>query len=396
MARIAGRLDAIAPSQIREMMRLAQEVGAINMAQGRPDFAADAAVKRAAIEAIEADHNQYTITWGLPALRQAVGHMLARRFGIEADPESEITITCGVTEAMVAAMLALVDPGDEVVIIEPAHENYLPAVAFAGGTPRYVGLEFPEFELDVASLERVMSSRTRVVVVNSPSNPMGRVFTSTELASLVEVAERHDAVVLTDEIYDYLTYDGAEHVCLAALPGARERTVLAGGISKIHAVTGWRLGFVVAPRPISAAIRTVHDYLTICAPTPFQHAGVRALGMPDSYFDALREKYRVRRDRMMEVLASSGFVGRPPKGAYYVMASYEAWEWRDSAEAFVEHLITECGVAVVPGPSFYPGHPELGAGLVRFSFAKELDTLDEVERRLSRGLARRREMTAPS
>jgi len=368
-------------------MRLAGEVGAINMAQGRPDFAAAEVIKEAAVEAIRADHNQYTITWGLPELRRAVSDMVDRRFDIESDPAEEITITCGVTEAMVATLLALVDPGDEVVIIEPAHENYLPAVTFAGGTPRFVGLRFPDFHFEPSMLAEVMSERTKVVIVNSPSNPMGRVFSRDELAAIVELAEQHDAVVLTDEIYDYLTYDGAEHVALASLPGARNRTVMTGGISKIHAVTGWRLGFVIAKPELSAAIRTVHDYLTICAPTPFQHAALTAMAMPDSYFETLRAQYRARRDRMMGILQSTGFEARPPAGAYYAMASYAAWHFEGSAEDFVRHLISDVGIAVVPGTSFYPGHPELGADLIRFSFAKTPETLDEVERRLAAGFA---------
>lgn len=390
MTAVSRRLASLAPSQIREMMRLAGEVGAINMAQGRPDFAAADAIKEAAVDAIRADHNQYTITWGLPELRRAVAAMVARRFDIEADPDVEVTITCGVTEAMVATLLALVDPGDEVVILEPAHENYVPAVAFAGGTARYVGLRFPDFRFDPAALAAVMSERTKVVIVNSPSNPMGRVFSRDELEAIVKLAREHDAVVLTDEIYDYLTYDGAEHVALASLSGARGRTVMTGGISKIHAVTGWRLGFVVAPPELSAAIRTVHDYLTICAPTPFQHAALTAMAMPDSYFESLRAQYQGRRDRMMQILANTGFVARPPAGAYYAMASYEAWRFAGSAEEFVRHLITDVGIAVVPGPSFYPGHPELGADLIRFSFAKTPETLDEVERRLARGISRQR------
>jgi len=384
---IAARLKTLAPSQIRDMMRLAGEVGAINMAQGRPDFAAADAVKDAAIAAIEADLNQYSVTWGVRELREAVARSLAERFGLAADPEEEVTITCGVTEAMCATVLATVDPGDEVVVIEPAHENYVPAVHFAGGTPRYVALRPPEFALDLDALAAVLGPRTRLVILNTPHNPSGRVFTREELTAIGDLLARHDAILLTDEIYDHLVYDGREHVAPATLPGLAERTITTGGISKIHAVTGWRLGYVVAPPPLTAAVRTVHDFLTICAPTPFQHAAVTALGLPPAHFERIRADYQERRDHMLRVLERGGLAARPPEGAYYVMADFEPWGFEGSAEDFTRHLITEVGVAVVPGPAFYPGHPEVGARLVRFAFAKTADTLDEVGRRLERGFA---------
>lgn len=384
--RASRRLDALAPSQIREMMRIASEVGAINMAQGRPDFPAAEQVKDAALAAIRADHNQYSVTWGVPELRVAVQRRLERHYGLHFDPDTQITITCGVTEAMVAAVLALVDPGDEVVIIEPAHENYLPAVLFAGATPRFVAMEPPNFELDWAELERAINPATRLVIVNTPHNPTGRVLTRESLQRLAALVSRYDALVLTDEIYDTLVYDGRKHVPPASVPELAERAVSCFGISKIHAVTGWRLGFVAAPPELTKAIRTVHDFLTICAPTPFQHAAIVALDM-DDHLDSVRAAFQARRDRMMDILRATGFSAVEPEGAYYTMASYADWGFTGSSEAFVQHLITQVGVAVVPGPAFYPGHPQSAEGWVRFAFAKTDATLDEVKRRLARGYA---------
>ena len=383
------RLLSLAPSQIRENMRIAAEVGAINMAQGRPDFPAAEVVKQAAIDAIREDHNQYSVTWGLPALRQAVATMLREQYGLQADPEREITITCGVTEGMVGALMATVQRGDDVLVIEPAHENYVPAVHFCGAQPRFLPLRAPNFALDADALRAAVTDQTRVIILNTPHNPSGRVFTTDEIDSVAEVCRERDILLLTDEIYDRLTYDGLAHIPPATRPGMAERTITAGGISKIHCVTGWRLGFVVAPPAVTDAIRIVHDYTTICAPTPLQHAAVVALQQPERYFAELRERFADRRGRMMEILDASGFSATPPQGAYYVMADYSRWGFEGDAAAFCRHLITEVGVATVPGPAFYLGNPQLGEGLVRFAFAKTADTLDEVEKRLSRGFARR-------
>lgn len=377
-----ARLRTLAPSQIRENMRLAKEVGAINLAQGRPDFPTHPAVKRAAQQAIEDDHNQYSVTWGVPALREAVSEMLARRFGLTSDPDVNLTITCGVTEGIVATMMALVEEGDEVVIIEPAHENYVPAVRFAGGTPRYLSLEAPDFALTEDALAAVVTDKTRAIVLNTPHNPSGRVFTSAEIDAVLHAADKVSAYVVTDEIYDHLTYPGHEHVCPATRGIAPERVITTGGISKIYAVTGWRLGYVVAPDEVSAAIRTVHDYLTICAPTPLQHAALAALALPDDYYADLRRDFLERRARMMIALRAGGFDAREPEGAYYVMASFDRWGTDEDDVAFTRRLIQDAGVAVVPGTAFYLGRPELGAKMVRFAFAKTLPVLDDVARRL--------------
>jgi len=379
----------MAPSQIREMMRIATEKGAINLAQGRPDFQPAPEILAAAIAAMQDGHNQYSQTWGIPTLRAAVADLLSRRYGIAHDPETDITITCGVTEAMMAVILATVDVGDEAVVIEPAHENYAPEIRLAGGVPRFVSLTAPDFELDLDQLAAVVNDKTRLIIVNTPHNPSGRVLTRAQLERIGVIAAQHDCWILTDEIYDYLTYDGLTHVAPASLPGLASRTITAGGISKIHSVTGWRLGYVAAPTPLASDIRTVHDYLTICAPTPLQHAAVVAMQMPDDYFDGLRADYQLRRDRMMGILKAAGFHARSPEGAYYVLASYEAWKFDGDSAAFTRYLIDEAGIATVPGTAFYPGRTALGENLIRFAFAKTMETLDEVERRLTACFERR-------
>ncbi|MGF1468927.1 MAG: pyridoxal phosphate-dependent aminotransferase [Sandaracinaceae bacterium] len=372
-------------------MRLAVEVGAINLAQGRPDFPAAEPVKAAAIAAIQADHNQYSVTWGLPALRQAVSAGLRALYGIEADPEREITITCGVTEGLVGAMLATMESGDEVLVIEPAHENYVPAIRFAGAVPRAVPLEAPDFDLDVERLADAVGPRTRALILNTPHNPTGRVLSKADLMGVAEVCARHDLLLITDEIYDRLTYDGLVHVPPCTLPGMAERTITCGGISKIHCVTGWRLGYVVAPPPLTEALRVVHDYLTICAPTPLQHGALAALAQPSAWYDELRARFVARRAQMMATLAACGFAARPPEGAYYVMAGFEGWTERlgiDDGEELAEHLIREARVATVPGAAFYVERPELGWSLIRFAFAKTEATLTEVRARLEDAYAR--------
>jgi len=383
------RVRAIQPSQIRGNMRLAQEVGAINLAQGRPDFPTAPEVKRAATRAIEADHNQYSVTWGVPELREAVAAMLARRFGLAADPESEITITCGVTEGIVATLLALLDPGDEALIIEPAHENYVPAVRFAGGEPRFVSLA-PPYRLDAEALERAVTARSRVLIVNTPHNPTGRVLDADETRAIAEFAARHDLFVVTDEIYDHLTYDGRVHRPPAREPGLSERTITCGGISKIYAVTGWRLGYVTAPAALAEPIRTVHDYLTICAPTPLQHAAIAALALPPSYYEELRKEFSERRAAILAALRAAELEPVEPEGAYYVMADFGAWGFDGDADAFTRMLIERAGVAGVAGTAFFYGRRELGERLIRFSFAKKLETLREVGERLREARAAQR------
>ncbi len=380
----AERLRGIQESSIRDMTRLALKHNAINLSQGFPDFPAPEAVKQAAAQAILNDDNQYTITWGVPETRAAVAAKLARRYGIHADPDRHVTITCGVSEAIVAAVMAAVNPGDEVIIFEPAHENFVPAVRFAGGVPVFVPLLPPDFALDPDALRRAFGPRTRAILVNTPHNPTGRVFTREELAFIGELAEQWDAVIITDEIYEHIIYDGRTHIPPATLPGLEQRVITIGGLSKTYAITGWRLGYAVALNDaLSTALRTVHDYTTICAPTPLQRAAVVALQLPDSYYEQMIREYTERRAVMMDALARAGFQAHPPEGSYYVLADFSGLGWQEDDFAFARWLTVEIGVAVVPGSTFYHT-PGLGTTTVRFAFPKRIRTLQEAGQRLAR------------
>jgi aspartate/methionine/tyrosine aminotransferase len=385
----AQRLTGLQESVIREMTRLAYEHDAINLSQGYPDFPAPATVKQAAMAAIEADANQYSITWGRPALRQAIAAKLSRQYDMDwVDPDVHVTVTCGVTEAIVVALLAVANPGDEVVIIEPFHENFLPATIFSSARPVFVPLEPPDFQLDPDRLRAAFSPRTRAIIINTPHNPTGRVFTLTELTAIAELCQEFDAVAITDEIYEHIVYESHTHIPLATLPGMAERTVTIGGLSKTFAITGWRLAYAVAAEPWSTALRTVHDFTTICAPTPLQDAGAVALTLPDSYYDSLRAAYTERRDCMLSQLVQVGFAVRPPEGAYYVMADFSAIT-SDGAQgddvAFARWMTTRARVAVVPGSSFYRT-PGLGTSAVRFAFPKRLETLEIAGERMRAAL----------
>ena len=383
------RLKQIKPSQIRENMRIALAHNAINLAQGRPDFPTSPLVKKAAINAIASDHNQYSVTWGLPQLREAIALHLKERHGLSIDPETEITITCGVTEAIVTAMLALVDTGDEVIIIEPAHENYVPAVLFANGKPRFVTLRPPEYALPIEELRSTISARTRAIILNTPHNPSGHVFSHEELTAILSMADQHGIYVVTDEIYDHLYFEPYRHIAPATLAPNWEGMVVTGGLSKIYAATGWRLGYVVASRPVTAAIRTTHDYLTICAPTPFQHAAVTALALPETYYAGLRAEFLDRRNLIVKVLTNSGFTPYVPHGAYYLLAGYAAWKHEGHSQSFTERLIKEANVAVVPGSAFYYKASELGEHLVRFAFAKTNQVLHQAGNNLGKAFRQR-------
>lgn len=382
----AERLSGIQESVIREMTRLAYEHDAINLSQGYPDFPAPDAVKQAAIDAIGSDHNQYSITWGRPSMRQAIARKLRRHYGMDwVDPDAHVTVTCGVSEAIVVAILAVANPADEIIIIEPFHENFPPAVAFANAHPVYVPLEPPEFRLDPDRLREAFSPRTRAIIVNTPHNPTGRVFTREELTAIAELCQEFDTLVVTDEIYEHIVYDGHTHIPPATLPGMAERTITIGGLSKTYAITGWRLAYAVARAPWSTALRTVHDYTTICAPTPFQEAGAIALTRPDSYYAALQADYTVRRDCMLSILNDIGFRAQAPEGAYYVMADFSDLRFDGDDVAFARWMTSEARVAVVPGSSFY-GRSGLGESTVRFAFPKRIETLEAAGERMRKAL----------
>ena len=379
----SDRIGEFRESVIREMTRLALLNGAVNLAQGFPDFPAPARIKAAAQQAIAEDWNQYPITWGLKPLRNAISETYQRFYGLEIDPEREITVCCGATEGMIAALLALLNPGDEVVVFEPFYENYWPDSQLSGAVCRYVALRPPDWTFDPAELRSAFGSRTRAVILNTPNNPTGRVFSREEVMALAELCEEFDTLLITDEIYEHIVFDGERHVPPITLgPAARERSVVVNSLSKTFSVTGWRVGWVIAPPELTASIRKVHDFLTVGAPTPLQQAGVAALAMPDSYFAELAAGYQVKRDRMLEILESAGFRCYVPKGAYYIMCAIDAFDFRDDID-FCRHLVEEIGVAAVPGSSFF-SDPANGRNLVRFCFAKNEETLELARVRLNR------------
>ncbi|PYU93951.1 MAG: aminotransferase [Acidobacteria bacterium] len=379
---ISLKAQQFTESVIREMTRLAMEHDAINLAQGFPDFAAPAEVKDAAVRAICADVNQYAITWGAREFRRAIAERFGKDTGLEIDPEREITVCCGATETMIASMLAVIDPGEEVVIFEPFYENYGPDAIICGAVPRFVRLRPPDWTFDPDDLARAFNERTRAVILNTPNNPTGKVFSRQELESIGRLAERWDAYVITDEIYQYIVYDGAEHVSIATLPGMRERTITINGMSKTYSVTGWRVGYAIAPPEVTNAIRKMHDFLTVGAPAPMQEAGAVALRLPESYYEKLRAAYALRRQRMLGALESAGFRCFKPRGAYYMMTDISGFGFLSDVD-FTRHLVQEIGVAVVPGSSFY-SDPNPGRQQVRFCFSKTDATLDGASRRLQK------------
>ena len=362
------------------MTRLHAEVGGVNLAQGLPDFDPPKELVAALARAIERPANhQYGWTWGLPALRAAVSEKTARVNGIRSNPETEVTITCGVSEAVAASVLALTEPGDEAIILEPWYENYVPACVLAGVKPRFVALSEPDFRLDANRLARAITPKTRMILVNTPGNPSGRVFTREELLEIARLCQRHGLIAITDEIYERLWFDGHRHVSLGSLPGMEDRTVTLSGLGKTYAVTGWRVGWAVAAAPLSGLIRKVHDYLTICAPTPLQEAGLAALALPEAYYDDMRRRYAKRREILLSALEGAGLTFSPPEGAYYVMADAGKLGWKDDV-AFVDFLARKVGVIAVPGSSFYARGD--GKTKARFNFAKREETLREATARL--------------
>ena len=379
-ARVSQKSLRFTESVIREMTRLAQQHGAVNLSQGFPDFAAPEEIKAAAARAVAADVNQYAITWGAKSLRDALVAKQQRFTGLTFDPEREVTVCCGATECMASVMLALVDPGDEVIVFEPFYENYGPDAILSGAVPRFVRLREPEWSFDPAELAAAFNARTRAIVVNTPNNPTGKVFSRAEMEQIAALCRKWDAVCVTDEIYEHILYDGAEHVSMAALDGMRERTVTISGLSKTWSVTGWRIGWCLAPPDLTNAIRKVHDFLTVGAPAPLQEAAATALAMPQDYFRRLADSYRERREYLVPVLQRAGFKPFPPRGAYYVMTDISDFGFPDDV-AFARWLVAEGGVAAVPGSSFY-SDPAAGSQRLRFHFARKRETLEAAAERL--------------
>ena len=381
MRSASAKASSFTESVIREMTRLAMAHGAVNLAQGMPDFACPSELKEAACAAIEADLNQYAITWGAADLRDAIAAKTARHYpGWRVDPQTEVTVTCGATEGMIASMLALLDPGDELIVFEPFYENYGPDAILSGAVPRYVALREPDWSFDEAELRNAFGPRTRGIVLNSPHNPTGKVFSRSELEFVAGLCVEHDIVAFTDEIYEHIVYSGS-HIPLAMLPGMAERTVAVNSLSKTYSVTGWRVGWVIAPAALTNAIRKVHDFLTVGAAAPLQAAGAVALSLPDDYYADLAAGYRERRDLLVGGLDAAGFRTFAPDGAYYVMADISALTDADDI-TFARALTEAPGVASVPGSSFY-SHPALGHTKIRFAFPKGLDTLRAAVDRLA-------------
>jgi len=381
----AHRATTFTESVIREMTRVANQHGAINLAQGFPDFPMPAPMKDAACAAIHGDINQYAITWGTPALRLAIAEKYRRWYDMELDPEREITVTCGATEAMAAVFLALINPGDEVIIFEPYYENYGPDAILAGAKPVFVPLEGMEWKLDPEKLQAAFSDKTRAIVINTPHNPTGRVFTRDEMSLIAGLCQRHDVIAITDEIYEHIRYAGSHH-CLATWPGMRERTVTISGLSKTFSCTGWRLGYAIAPFEFTSPIRKVHDFLTVGAPAPLQAAGAIGMAFDADYYNHMAMEYRERRDLMVGALGEAGFKFSSPEGAYYILADFTDLSDLRGIE-FAMWLAKDVGVATVPGTSFYHD-PQLGEMVTRFAFCKKTETLERAAERLA-GIAAR-------
>jgi len=383
--RAAARVDLFTESVIREMTRLSDEHGAINLAQGFPDFDAPEAVKDAARRAIAEGINQYPVTWGAPRFRAAIASKYLRFGWPEVDPETEIVVTCGSTEAMAASFLALIEPGAEVLLFEPFYENYGPDAYLAGGVPKVLPLDPPDWRLDLDRLADAIGPRTRAIVLTTPHNPTGRVFDQRELSGIAAAAIENDLLVFTDEIYEHILYDGRCHRSIALLDGMWERTMTISALSKTYSVTGWRVGWAVAASPLMASIRKVHDFLTVAAPAPLQEAGVVALELPSEYYESLAMEYQERRDTFLELAAGPGLEMTKPEGAYYAMAWIGPLRERlglPDDVAFCQQLVLRAGVAAVPGSSFFVD-PAAGRDLIRFAFPKRLETLRAAAARLA-------------
>jgi aspartate/methionine/tyrosine aminotransferase len=394
---LSAKAEQFTESVIREMTRLAQKHHAVNLSQGFPDFAAPAEIKDAARQAIADDINQYAITWGAKPLRDAIVEKFARTQNVRVDPEREITICCGSTEAMMSAMMAIINPGDEIVVFEPFYENYGPDAILSGATPRFVRMHPPktadaQWTYDPQELAAAFNAHTKAIILNTPNNPTGKVFTRAELEFIRDLCVRWNCFCVTDEIYEHILYDGTAHLSMAQIDGMRERTIVINGLSKTYSVTGWRVGWAIAPPDATQSIRKVHDFLTVGAAAPLQQAGASALQFPQEYYDKLAQTYAVKRQRLLNILTAAGFTVYKPRGAYYIMTDISRFQFphddpRFAAPtrdvAFAKYLVQEIGIACVPGSSFY-NHGQDGATQVRFTFCKKEETLAAAEQRFTK------------
>ena len=397
MSKLTGSKKAtqFTESVIREMTRLNELYGGVNLSQGFPDFPAPAAIKEAACAAINADVNQYAVTWGARPLREAVAREFTRRYGLEVVPDEQVTVCCGSTEAMMATMIAIIDPGDEVVIFEPFYENYGPDAILSGATPRYVTLHEPEASaapgtpqsdwwFDPEELAAAFNDKTKAIIINTPNNPTGKVFSKDELEMIATLCRKWDAIAISDEIYEHIIYDGRQHVPIATIEGMADRTITLNGLSKTYSVTGWRVGWTISPPTLTGAIRKVHDFLTVGAAAPLQAAGAVALSLPDDYYAKLAAGYQQRRDVLVEILERHRFTCYKPFGAYYIMTDISSFGFADDVE-FARYLVKDVGVAAVPGSSFYK--TQAGRTKLRFCFCKRDETLQEADRRMEKLVA---------
>lgn len=385
MKELSRITETFTESVIREMTRICDAAGGYNLSQGFPDFATDEAIKKAAVDAIMHDYNQYPVTFGEPELREAIAKKVRRYNRIKADPNTDITVTCGATEAMIATLKAVINPGDEVVIFEPFYENYGPDTILSGAKPRYVTLYAPDWRYKPEELAAAFNKKTKAIIINTPNNPTGKVFSQAELTEIAGLCQKWDCLAITDEIYEHILYDGAEHISIASLEGMAERSITINSVSKTYSVTGWRVGWAIAAPAITARIRKVHDFLTVGAPTPLQHAAVFALNLPDTYYQKLQYKYAVSRSRLYELLLKTGFKPFLPKGAYYIIVECDELMKKMKAKTdfdFSRELIVQTKVATVPGTSFY-ADKDKGINQVRFCFCKKKETMDLVEAGLS-------------
>ena len=380
--RSAKRVSSFADSVFGEMTRLARLHNAVNLSQGFPDFEAPQSIKDAACAAIQGEQNQYAPPYGTQAFRDTIASDFTRRHGVRVIADEQVTVCCGSTEAMMASMLACIDPGDEVIVFEPFYENYGPDAILAGAEPKYVRLREPDWRFDPDELTRAFTNRTRAIVINSPNNPTGKVFTREELQMIADLCQRWDVLAISDEIYERIVYTGHAHVPMASIPGMAERTITTSGLSKTYSVTGWRIGWAISPPSLTGGIRKMHDFLTVAAPTPFHDAGVAAMSLPDEFYTRLAADYQAKRDMMVDILGRHGFTCYQPGGAYYVMVDVSRFGFSSDSE-FAQYLVKEIGVATVPGSSFYID-PAAAPTTVRFCFSKRTETLHEADRRLAR------------
>ncbi len=379
---ISHKAAQFTESVIREMTRLAIQYQAVNLSQGFPDFAAPDVLKKAAADAIFADVNQYAITWGAKKFRDALAYKTRKFLNIEIDTETEVTVSCGSTEGMIDVLLAVINPGDEVIVFEPFYENYGPDTIISGAIPRYVQLRRPDWTFDENELAAAFNNNTKAIILNTPNNPTGKVFSREELQVIANLCQKWDVLAITDEIYEHIIYDGEQHISMITLDGMRERTIVVNGMSKTYSVTGWRVGYIIAPPGITGAIRKMHDFLTVGAPAPLQEAGAVALRLPDSYYADLAAHYQGRRDRLMKMLSAAGLNPILPKGAYYIMCDIGSWGYPSDVE-FTKFLVKDIGVAAVPGSSFFR-NPAAGKDLIRFTFCKKEETFAAAEERFKK------------